>query len=131
MREWCVTETPEDPSLNPRWVGEARNAMHALDQFAVSEGFVPYSDLAETLPDEWGEGVGFGRIGGGEGKWAILHQHDGVRPPSAPGVRRVRKNTLYRPIRARRARFIETSAEAEVSTFTGRPCIAMRARVGH
>jgi hypothetical protein len=49
--QWVVTETPDDPSLNPWWVGEARDALHALDQFAEAEGFAPYSALVDPRVD--------------------------------------------------------------------------------
>lgn len=41
--EYVVTETPDDPSLNPLWVGEADSPIDALDRFAVDAGFVPYT----------------------------------------------------------------------------------------
>jgi hypothetical protein len=40
---FAVTETPDDPSLNPCWVGIAANAVDALDRYARSQGFAGYT----------------------------------------------------------------------------------------
>jgi hypothetical protein len=57
MGEWAVTSTPDDPSLNCHWLGYARDALHAFDQYAESLGFPPYSELIDPRdnplhPDE-------------------------------------------------------------------------------
>lgn len=51
--EWTVTQTPDDPSLNPCWVGEADDALDALDKFADAEGFALYSELLAD-PESYG-----------------------------------------------------------------------------
>jgi hypothetical protein len=52
---YAVTETPDDPSLNAYWVGEARTALEALDAFAEEDGWTPYSLLVDprySSPEE-------------------------------------------------------------------------------
>ena len=39
---WCVTETPDDPSLNPVWVDFATDAVDALNRAAATFGYGPY-----------------------------------------------------------------------------------------
>jgi hypothetical protein len=50
---WVVTETPDDPNASPLWTGEAESALDALDGFADTEGFVPYSELPDEDGTEW------------------------------------------------------------------------------
>lgn len=40
--EYVVTETPDDPSLNPVWIGWAYNPVDALSRAAQAEGFAGY-----------------------------------------------------------------------------------------
>lgn len=51
LGEWIVTRTPDDPSADLLWIGRARDALHAFDQYAVAEGFGPYSDLIDPRSD--------------------------------------------------------------------------------
>ena len=66
--EWAIATTPEDPSLNPLWVGPARDALDALDRFAVEQGFARYSAIDD--PEEFDSMVGAERTDGS--RWAIL-----------------------------------------------------------
>lgn len=48
MTEHVVTETPDDWKASPPlWIGEATDAMAALDAFAEQEGFAPYSEIVK------------------------------------------------------------------------------------
>ena len=61
-----ITETPDDPSLNPVWVGRAKSPLHALDVWCDETGMARYSDTMkdETLSDqERGGGVGMSEEG--------------------------------------------------------------------
>jgi hypothetical protein len=51
-RQFVVTTTPDDPSLNAEWVGPARTALEALDAFAVDAGYVPYSHLVDSRQED-------------------------------------------------------------------------------
>jgi hypothetical protein len=39
---YCVTETPEDPSIQPLWVGRAANPVDALNIYSRLQGFAGY-----------------------------------------------------------------------------------------
>lgn len=95
--EWVVTETPDDPSLSACWIGEATDALAALDTFAIEEGFSPYSDLIDPRdPHLLSQEETEGWIGQTEDGlvWAIftnttvwaLPVEDGVLPKVPTGV---------------------------------------------
>lgn len=54
MPEYAITTTPEDPSLDPVWVGGAETPLAALDSYAHAEGFALYSSLLAD-PEHAGE----------------------------------------------------------------------------
>lgn len=67
--EFCVTETPDDPSLNPLWVGEAESALDALNRYVATLGYAtPY----EELPVEPGDSEWYGVDSETGATWATL-----------------------------------------------------------
>ncbi len=66
--EWVVTTTPDDPSLSALWLGNAVDALHALDQFADQEEMARYSDTLAMDDESFGNLIG---LHAPRGLWAI------------------------------------------------------------
>jgi hypothetical protein len=74
--QWIVTRNREYPSLDPLWRGEARDALHAFDQYAEQEGFALYSEQIDPRP--WLGAPGDEPVDpmAGEEGWSLICQTD-------------------------------------------------------